>query len=303
MAQKDEIDGHTVLAGLLAHPAGHSLLPAMYNATFEALGLNDVYLSFDVDVPELGHALQSMRSLHFLGGNLSMPHKQRALPLLDKLSPAAKLVGAVNTIVNDHGVLIGHITDGTGFMQALTNDGIDLRGDKLTLAGAGGAGTAIAIQAALDGVREIAIFNRRDASWQNAQRNVAVINDQTSAHAQLFALDNHAALKAAIADAAIYVDATAAGMKPLEDVSNIPDPTWLNPEKIVFDTVYVPRETKLLRIAKKAGVKHVYNGISMLINQGAAAFNLWTGLQMPVETIRETIFGESEAPLKNTATA
>lgn len=119
MSLKDEIDGHTVLAGLLAHPAGHSMSPAMYNATFEKLGLNDAYLSFDVDAPELAHALQAMRSLHFLGGNLSMPNKQKAIPLLDKLSPAAKLIGAVNTIVNDHGVLTGHITDGTGFMQAL----------------------------------------------------------------------------------------------------------------------------------------------------------------------------------------
>ena len=184
-----------------------------------------------------------MRSLHFLGGNLSMPNKQKAIPLLDKLSPAAKLIGAVNTIVNDHGVLTGHITDGTGFMQALSNDGLDIRGEKMTLAGAGGAGTAIAIQAALDGVREINIFNRRDASWQNAERNVAIINDQTQGHATLFALDDQPALKASILDSVIYVD----------------------------------------------------NGINMLINQGAAAFHLWTGLQMPVDYIRETVFGEPAA--------
>lgn len=292
MSLKDEIDGHTALAGLFAHPAGHSLSPAMYNATFEKLGLNDAYLSFDVDAPELAHALQAMRSLHFLGGNLSMPNKQKALPLLDKLSPAAKLIGAVNTIVNDHGVLIGHITDGTGFMQALRHDGLDIRGEKMTLAGAGGAGTAIAIQAALDGVSQINIFNRRDASWQNAQRNVAIINDQTQGHAALFALDDQAALKASIADSAIYVDATPAGMKPLEHVSNVPDGEWFMPETIVFDTVYAPRETKLMQIAKQAGAKHVYNGINMLINQGAAAFHLWTGLQMPVDDIRETVFGE-----------
>ncbi|WKZ96609.1 shikimate dehydrogenase [Lacticaseibacillus paracasei] len=295
MSLKDEIDGHTVLAGLLAHPAGHSMSPAMYNATFEKLGLNDAYLSFDVDAPELAHALQAMRGLHFLGGNLSMPNKQKAIPLLDKLSPAAKLIGAVNTIVNDHGVLTGHITDGTGFMQALSNDGLDIRGEKMTLAGAGGAGTAIAIQAALDGVREINIFNRRDASWQNAERNVAIINDQTQGHATLFALDDQPALKASISDSVIYVDATPAGMKPLETISNVPDGDWFTPETIVFDTVYAPRETKLMQLAKEAGVNHVYNGINMLINQGAAAFHLWTGLQMPVDYIRETVFGEPAA--------
>ena len=228
------------------------------------------------------------------GCNISMPNKQKILPYLDKLSPAAKMAGAVNTVVNDNGVLTGYTTDGTGFMKSLEDEGLDIRGKKMVLAGAGGAGTPIAIQAALDGVAEIAIFNRDDRNFETARQNVEIINKETDCKASLHRLEDSEDFKQCLAECDIYCDATGAGMKPLEDVSLVNDPSWFHEDMIVYDTVYAPRETKLMKIAKSAGVKHVHNGLGMMLEQGAEAFKLWTGKEMPVDYIRDLIFNEDK---------
>ena len=285
------IDGHTRLLGIFATPIKHSLSPKMHNTAFAMLDLNYAYLAFEVGTDQLADAVQAMRTLNMRGANISMPNKQAIVPLLDCLSPAAQLTGTVNTVVNDHGVLTGHITDGTGFMKALQDESLNIIGKKMVIAGAGGAGTAIAIQAALDGVREIAIFNRQQgAKWQQAARNVTIINQQTAGHASLHALEDQADFKRTLAGADIYCDTTSLGMKPHEDESLINDPSWLHQDMIVFDAVYAPRETRLLRVARTAGVAHCLNGIGMIIEQGAEAFRLWTGKQMPVGPIRQLLF-------------
>lgn len=220
--------------------------------------------------------------------------KQKILPYLDKLSPAAKMAGAVNTVVNDNGVLTGYTTDGTGFMKSLEDEGLDIRGKKMVLAGAGGAGTPIAIQAALDGVAEIAIFNRDDRNFETARQNVEIINKEIDCKASLHRLEDSEDFKQCLAECDIYCDATGAGMKPLEDVSLVNDPSWFHEDMIVYDTVYAPRETKLMKIAKSAGVKHVHNGLGMMLEQGAEAFKLWTGKEMPVDYIRDLIFNEDK---------
>lgn len=156
----ERIDGHTILIGLMATPIRHSMSPTMHNNAFAKLGLNYAYLAFEVGNDQLADAVQAIRTLDMRGSNVSMPNKQKILPLLDKLSPAAEMARAVNTVVNDNGVLTGYTTDGTGFMKSLADEGLDICGKKMVLTGAGGAGTPIAIQAALDGVKEIAIFNR-----------------------------------------------------------------------------------------------------------------------------------------------
>lgn len=286
----ERIDGHTLLIGLMAYPIRHSMSPTMHNHAFAKLGLNYAYLAFEIDNEKLADAVQAIKTLDMRGCNVSMPNKQKIIPYLDKLSPAAKMAGAVNTVVNDHGVLTGYTTDGTGFMQALAKEGHDLTGKKMVLAGAGGAGTPIAMQAALDGVAEIAIFNRNDANFATAQHNVEVINRETKCKASVHHLEDEAEFKAYLAECDIYCDATGAGMKPLEDVSLVNDPSWFHQDMIVYDTVYAPRETKLMKIAKQAGVKHVYNGLGMMLYQGAEAFKLWTGQEMPVDYIREVIF-------------
>lgn len=287
----ERIDGHTILIGLLATPIRHSMSPTMHNNAFAMLGLNYAYLAFEVGQQELPSAVQAIRTLEMRGANISMPNKQAILPLLDDLAPAAKLAGAVNTVVNDHGKLTGYTTDGIGFMQALAAENIDLRGEKMVLAGAGGAGTPIAIQAALDGVKEIVIVNRAtDPQGSQAQKNVKIINEQTNAHARFVPLADQAQFKAELADATIYCDATGVGMKPLADQSLITDPSWLCEDLIVYDTVYAPRTTKLMTIAQAAGVRHVFNGLGMMLYQGAEAFQLWTGQAMPVQAIADLLF-------------
>lgn len=287
----ERIDGHTILIGLLATPIRHSMSPTMHNNAFAMLGLNYAYLAFEVGQQELPNAVQAIRTLEMRGANISMPNKQAILPLLDDLAPAAKLAGAVNTVVNDHGKLTGYTTDGIGFMQALAAENIDLRGEKMVLAGAGGAGTPIAIQAALDGVKEIVIVNRAtDPQGSQAQKNVKIINEQTNAHARFVPLADQAQFKAELADATIYCDATGVGMKPLADQSLITDPSWLREDLIVYDTVYAPRTTKLMTIAQAAGVRHVFNGLGMMLYQGAEAFQLWTGQAMPVQAIADLLF-------------
>ena len=287
----ERIDGHTILIGLLATPIRHSMSPTMHNNAFAMLGLNYAYLAFEVGQKELPSAVQAIRTLEMRGANISMPNKQAILPLLDDLAPAAKLAGAVNTVVNDHGKLTGYTTDGIGFMQALAAENIDLHGEKMVLAGAGGAGTPIAIQAALDGVKEIVIVNRAtDPQGSQAQKNVKIINEQTNAHARFVPLADQAQFKAELADATIYCDATGVGMKPLTDQSLITDPSWLREDLIVYDTVYAPRTTKLMTIAQTAGVRHVFNGLGMMLYQGAEAFQLWTGQAMPVQEIADLLF-------------
>ena len=137
------IDANTVLLGLLASPCRHSISPAMHNAAFDKLGINYAYLSFDVDTDTIKGAVDAIRVLKMRGANVSMPNKRAVVQYMDKLSPAAEIIQAVNTIVNDDGILTGHNTDGIGFVQSLIDEGIEVKGKKLVLAGAGGAGTAI----------------------------------------------------------------------------------------------------------------------------------------------------------------
>ena len=282
------ITGHTELMGLMAYPIRHSSSPAMHNAAFAKLGLDYAYLAFEVDNDSLEGAVQGIRSLKLVGSNVSMPNKTVVHKYLDKLSPAAEMCGAVNTIVNEDGVLTGHITDGTGYMMSLKDNGVDVIGKKMTIVGAGGAATAIEIQAALDGVTEISIFNRKDEFWANAEETVRKINEKTNCKAQLFDLADLDKLKEEIASSYLFTNATGMGMKPLEGQTYIPDKSFLRPDLIVSDVVYYPRETELLRMAKEVGCKTM-NGLGMMLFQGAAAFKMWTGEDMPIEYMKEKL--------------
>ena len=284
----ERITGHTELIGLMAYPIRHSSSPAMQNEAFAKMGFDYAYLAFEVDNDNLEDAIRSIRALKMRGSNVSMPNKTVVHKYLDHLSPAAELTGAVNTIVNDDGVLTGHITDGTGFMAALRDNAIDVIGKKMTIVGAGGAATAIEIQAALDGVAQISVFNRKDEFWERAQRNVDVINEKTECKAKLFDLEDLDILKAEIADSCLFVNATGMGMKPLEGKTYIPDASYLRPDLIVADVVYSPAETALLKMAKQVGCKCM-NGFGMMLFQGSAAFELWTGKPMPIEYMKETL--------------
>ncbi len=284
----ERITGHTKLVGLLAHPVHHSTSPMMHNEAFAKLGLDYAYLGFDVDNDSLEDAIKGMRALKMAGANVSMPNKTVVGKYLDDLSPAAKLCGAVNTIVNEDGKLVGHITDGTGFMQALKDNDIDIIGKKMTIGGAGGAATAIIVQAALDGVKEISVFNIKDKFWDNAKAKIEMINQKTDCQVTLYDMADLAKLKAEIASSQIFVNATGVGMKPLEGKTYIPDVTYLPKDVIVMDIIYVPEETALLKLAKEAGCKYL-NGMAMVLFQGAASFKLWTGKDMPIEHMKKVL--------------
>ena len=284
----ERITGHTELIGLIATPIRHSMSPTMHNEAFAHLGLDYVYLAFEVGNQELKDVVQGFRALKLRGFNVSMPNKTEICQYLDKLSPAAELVGAVNTVVNDNGVLTGHITDGTGYMRALKEEGIDIIGKKMTVLGAGGAATALCVQAALDGVKEISIFNRKDKFWANAEETVEKINKNTNCKAKLFDLDDKEALRKEIESSYILTNATGMGMKPLEGQTWLPDTSFLREDLIVTDTVYAPAKTKLLEMAESVGCKTL-NGFPMMLYQGAAAFELWTGKEMPVDHIKKVM--------------
>ncbi|AIQ11488.1 shikimate dehydrogenase [Paenibacillus durus] len=285
----ERITGYTQLIGLLGTPIAHSLSPTMHNEAFAKLGLDYAYMAFGVGNEQLPDVIKGFRALGLRGFNVTMPNKSLVLDYLDKLSPAAELAGSVNTVVNEDGVLTGHITDGTGYMRALKEEGINVIGEKMTIAGGGGAATAICIQAALDGVKEISIFNKKDKFYPRAEATVEKIRSKTDCKVQLFDVDDQEALRREIADSVIFTNATGVGMKPLEDQCLISDPSMLRPDLVVSDVVYIPKKTKLLEMAEARGCRTI-NGLGMMLWQGARAFEIWTGKEMPVGYIKELLF-------------
>lgn len=284
------ITGHTGLLALLAHPCQHSKSPLMHNTAFAKLGLDYVYLAFDVDESTLGDAVAAIRAFHMRGANVSMPNKVKVMDYLDEIAPEARLAGAVNTIVNDNGHLVGHNTDGTGWMRAIRELGADLTGEKLTIVGTGGAAKAIIAQAALDGTREISIFNRRSPRWAQAEELAAKVMARTDCKVTLHELNTSdpgcmADLKAEIAGSRLLANATNVGMDRLEGQTYIPDASYFHPGLAVTDAIYNPKETALLKLAREAGCQ-TQNGDYMVLYQGAVAFQYWTGLEMPVEEIK-----------------
>lgn len=283
------IDGHTVLTGLLGRPVAHSISPLMHNEAFEQLGLNYVYLCFDAGEEDMEKTVGALKQLGARGWNCTMPDKQAMFRLSDRRSDAADLTGAVNTVVNDNGVLTGHNTDGVGYMMAVKDAGFDIIGKKMTLLGGGGAAAAILAQAALDGVKEISIFCRRGRSFLKMEAMAARLNDRTECAVRLFDIADNAVLKRELSESVILTNATNVGMAPDEEKTLIPDIEMLHKELIVSDIIYNPRQTKLLSMARQAGCPYM-NGLYMLLYQGAEAFRLWTGEQMPVSGIKNKFF-------------
>ena len=279
MEAKAIISGHTELVGLMAYPIRHSDSPAMQTEAFRRAGIDCIQLAFEVDNSTLEDAVKAIRALKMRGSNVSMPNKTVVGQYLDKLSPEAALIGSVNTIVNEDGVLTGYCTDGIGYMAALKDMGVDVKGKKLTIVGAGGAATAIQIQAALDGAGEISIFNVKDKFFEAGEKTVRKIQEHTTCKAAIYDLNDHEALRREIADSAVLANATGLGMKPYEGITWLPDVSYLSPDLIVTDTVYAPPMTRFLEMAREAGCRYM-NGHPMMLFQGAAAFKLWTGKEM-----------------------
>lgn len=287
----NQITGTTVLTGLLGSPVAHSLSPLMHNDSFQALGLDYAYLCFDVGTDRLKEAVDGLRVMGARGWNLTMPDKNLMCQLADRLSPASEISGAVNTVVNDNGILTGYTTDGIGYMRAAKEAGFDLPGKVMTLLGGGGAATAILVQAALDGMKEIRVFNRKSPSFDRLLHIAGQLNERTDCKVSVHPLENTTDLKVSIETSDILTNGTSLGMAPYTNACPIPDSSFLRPELIVSDVIYNPRQTKLLQMAQEIGCPF-FNGLYMLLYQGAAAFTLWTGKEMPVEQIKEKYFSE-----------
>ena len=277
-------DGNTRLIGLFASPIRHSSSPRMQNLAFLKCGINMQYLAFEVNEEHLQEAVNAIRILDMPGANISMPNKIRVIEYLDALSEEAYLIGAVNTIVNTDGRLTGYNTDGLGYVAALRKEGIVLEESTLTLVGAGGAATAIAITAALSGLKKLYIFNAKDSFYANAMKTKQKIEENTDTVVAVQDLADDEALKEAIACSNILTNATNMGMKPLLKQTWLKDASYLHRDLLVTDTVYAPEETLFLHMAKEAGCR-VRNGYGMMLYQGAEAFRLWTGMEMPAEEI------------------
>ena len=286
------ISGHTRLLALIGSPVGHSGSPAMYNYSFEKLGIDYAYVAFDVKEDGVKGAIDAMRLFDMRGMNVTMPDKTEVVKYMDELSPAAKLIGAVNTIVNEDGKLIGYNTDGEGFVNNLRDHGGEVRGKKIVVAGGGGAATAIIVQCALDGANEITIFNKKDAFFARTLETAEKIrNAVPSCVVNVYDIDDVQKMTECITTSDLFVNATIVGMKPMETESVVKDISALRPGLWVSDIVYNPEETKLLKDAKEAGCTCV-GGKGMLIWQGASAFKLYTGKEMPVEEVKELLYGK-----------
>ena len=278
-----KIDGYTRLAAVVANPIKHSISPFIHNQAFEATHTNGVYVAWEVEATDLAETVANVRRYQMFGINLSMPYKEQVISYLDQLSEEARLIGAVNTVVNREGTLIGYNTDGKGFFKSLPS--FKISGKRMVLLGAGGAAKAILAQAILDGVSQISVFVR-STSMEKTRPYLEKIQNATGFRVDLFALEDVQDLQDSITKADLLVNATSVGM----DGSSQPIPTSIVlPEKLlVADVIYQPFETPFLKWAKNQGNQSI-NGLGMLLYQAAEAFELWTGKEMPTDQIWELL--------------
>lgn len=281
------LSGKTRVYGVIGDPIAHSLSPTLHNAAFDALRMDCVYLAFHVKSGEVESALRGMRGLGIAGLNVTMPHKSAVLPFLDEIEQTARFLGSVNTISNSNGKLLGFSTDGVGALNALKLNGVDLRSKKVLLLG--GGGTAKAIAYALAGeVDKLVILNRSPQKIVSLTEN---LNRQFKAQVAGGLLEP-SSLQQNLKEADVLINATSVGMYPDEEHSLV-EPKLLKPHLTVMDVVYNPLETKLAKDAKEAGAK-VISGIEMLIHQGAASFEIWTGKSAPIEVMRKAVLNRLE---------
>lgn len=283
MNKEGLISPATQLCAVIGNPVAHSLSPALHNAAFNALGLDFVYVAFRVE--DVKAALEGMRSLeNFRGMSVTIPHKIEIMSLVDEISEVDRSIGSINTIINEHGRLIGLGTDGPGAMKALVDAGVDLAGKNILMLGAGGAARAIAFTLARKaGMKLLTILDINEPMLQGL---TADLSSGTSARIGSGLLSG-TSIAAAMSQADIIINCTPIGMHPKEDESLIPVELF-RPGQVVFDVVYTPLETKLLSDAASCGLKTV-SGVEMFINQAVLQFERFTGVEAPVGVMRMVV--------------
>ena len=276
------VSGTTRIYGIIGNPVKHTLSPLMHNTAFKAMGLNCIYIPFQVKKTELNAAIEGIRALNIYGLNVTMPHKLTIIPIIDRLDPLAKRIGAVNTVVNDEGTLTGYNTDAAGFIKALLENGVDPRDKKIVVFGAGGVSRAICFALA-EQECEISIVNRTIDRARELANLVSIVSSQKVKSFSML----EGTLCKPLGEADIVVNATSMGMG--ENIGkSVVNAGLLHSSIFVFDTIYHPIETQLLRDAKKIGAQ-VIGGLDMLLWQGAIAFKKWTGLDAPFELMKNEL--------------
>lgn len=278
------INGNTVVCGIFGDPVAHSLSPVMHNAAFKELGLNWVYLPFRVTAGNLSAAVSAVKSLGMAGVNVTVPHKENIINYLEKLTDEAFLIGAVNTIINREGCLIGDNTDGKGFIKSLAEARFLPEGRASLILGSGGAARAVAVALVQAGCR-LALANR---TLSRAQKLVGLLKERLGVQVPVFRYDE--INSDMVQEFDLIVNTTPLGMHPHVDSCPPLPVNSFHEGQLVYDLVYNPRETKLMKLARERGAKAL-NGLGMLLYQGVFAFELWTGKSAPVEVMRQAIKG------------
>ena len=275
------------LTGVFGDPVDDNPTGVVEEAAFAAKNLNYRYLTIKVLPEDLGKAMDSVKIFDMKGINLTMPHKIKVLPYLDELSPAAEIIGAVNTVIQKEGKQFGENTDGKGFVTALKNSGETLDKKNVTILGAGGAARAIAVECALNGVAHINIINR---SIEKGEELASLIQMKTDSSAKYLNWKNNMAIPS---DTDILINATSIGFSP--NVTDKPDIdyTAITPEMCVCDVIFNPAETIFLKSAAENGAKTI-TGLGMLVQQAALNFTLWTGVEAPVDVMEDALKKEFE---------
>ncbi|MFZ6017225.1 MAG: shikimate dehydrogenase [Nitrospirota bacterium] len=272
-----KISGWTKITGLFGYPVEHTLSPVMHNAAFEALGLDYCYIAFSVHPDYLEDAVKAIRALNLRGVNVTIPHKEKVIPLLDEIDEEASFIGAVNTIVNLSGRLIGYNTDGRGFMQSLSESGISTEGKDVLIIGAGGVSRAISYYLSQK-VKRLFLY---DIDEKKANK---LVNDLNSIRGNVLSCQL-SAISYQLGDIDIIINATPLGLKEEDPLPF--DTALLNPDQAVCDLIY--KKTRFLEEASKKGCATL-NGLGMLLYQGALAFELWTGKKPPLKIMHDTLY-------------
>jgi shikimate dehydrogenase len=275
------ISGKTSICGIIGDPIEHTMSPAMHNAMYKAMGLDYVYLAFRVGSGGLGEAIAGMKAMNFKGLNVTIPHKVAVIPFLDRMDMLADKIGAVNTIINENGVLTGYNTDAQGFLKALLERDVRPYGKNVLLLGAGGAARAIGFILAEEQANLTILNRKQELSWAKDLAECLSETYPLKVKAGELTRQN---LKRVIASADIVVNATSVGMIPGNNESPVPS-DLLCANLVVFDAVYNPFQTRLLREAKEAGAQTI-SGLEMLAWQGVLAFEKFTGQKVPFELMR-----------------
>ncbi|SDC68471.1 shikimate dehydrogenase [Paenibacillus sp. UNCCL117] len=282
-----KLDSHTVLFGVFGDPIRHSKSPVMLNRAFEVSGINAAYGAFHILPGTLKDAIAGIRALQFRGVNVTVPHKLEVMDYLDEIDEGARIIGAVNTIVNDNGKLIGYNTDGIGYMRSLKEEtGLDLRGRNVLMIGAGGAARGVGYAIAKEGAAHIYIANRTKAKAEELAASMSSFAS-VSGHG----LDELGRLAG---EAALIVNNTSVGMHPHVDESPM-DAALIQADTVVSDLVYNPMLTKFLRDARDQRGAVIHSGLGMFIYQGAYAFEYWTGKPAPIEAMREVVLASFDS--------